>query len=475
VLLFDASTGAFSSPSQAFAIVSVLMPRGSQKTLKQFKDHFWNPIKAGQKYGAPLSAIHLKDTRIAEMNVWLAGVALRREKKQVKLDLPTKEDHVVFCALTPMQIRVYRRMLASYDIQSILVQKPDARGVMFRSFQAHRAEDGTFTACGPACPACLILPCITYLGKIANHLGLLQLEHVAGDPHEERYRALRSGNAVASEIAKDQVVKLQEELGGEPMEREAAKRERMRVLAKMCLADDADAIGGLYRHTSAMTPLMTSEETCGKLKALRALLKAWYRTKPRCKVLLFSNSTQMLDILTAFTTRQGYISRRIDGQTPQKRRSQIVKEFHQNAGIFLLLLSTKAGGVGLNLCAANVVVIFDPSWNPASVSAPSAQLLTLTCSTAHSSHRLAFCPALAGSPSSRSRLPHRPDAAVQDLPIDRCRMHRGAGLPETGLQAAADIGCTPPGDQAKTGASKCETIGRGRSSERKWEEDTSET
>jgi SNF2 family DNA or RNA helicase len=211
----------------------------------------------------------------------------------------------------------------------------------------------------------MILPCITYLGKIANHLGLLQLEHLAGDPQEERYRAARAGNEVALKLAQDRIRKQKEDLNDQPLSKEEAKRERARLLAKLSLGDDADAIGGIYR-SSALASLST-EDTCGKLKALRSLLRVWYRqTKPRCKVLLFSNSTQLLDIIGASITKQGYVHRRIDGTTPNKKRSQIVKEFHENDAIFLLLLSTKAGGVGLNLTCANIVVIMDPSWNPAS-------------------------------------------------------------------------------------------------------------
>ena len=43
----------------------------------------------------------------------------------------------------------------------------------------------------------------------------------------------------------------------------------------------------------------------------------------------------------------------------------MVDEFNQRAGIFIFLISTRAGGLGLNLTSANRVVIFDPSWNPA--------------------------------------------------------------------------------------------------------------
>ena len=57
--------------------------------------------------------------------------------------------------------------------------------------------------------------------------------------------------------------------------------------------------------------------------------------------------------------------RRLDGKTRGERRLDIVREFNTSPNIFLFLVSTKAGGVGLNLTSANIVIVFDPSWNPA--------------------------------------------------------------------------------------------------------------
>ncbi len=61
----------------------------------------------------------------------------------------------------------------------------------------------------------------------------------------------------------------------------------------------------------------------------------------------------------------GMAYRRLDGKTRGERRLDIVREFNTSPNIFLFLVSTKAGGVGLNLTSANIVIVFDPSWNPA--------------------------------------------------------------------------------------------------------------
>lgn len=261
-----------------------------------------------------------------------------------------------------VEIRCYNRLLESPDIQSILNNEVDPAGIMWRSFPAHYDESlGVYKEC-KVCPACLVLPAMSWLSKVANHLAMLQLDHRAGDPQEDLYHAQRDGNALAEEVARDALRRQREGRGCDALEEPAEKRERARQLAMLALGPDAEAIGGLYRGSPGSSLASASTvESCGKLKALRTLLRIWYREKrPRCKVLLFSNSTIALDLLEAMTVKAGYIHRRIDGQTPTKKRAQIVKEFHDNDAIFLLMLSTRAGGVGLNLTCANIVVIFDP-------------------------------------------------------------------------------------------------------------------
>ena len=62
---------------------------------------------------------------------------------------------------------------------------------------------------------------------------------------------------------------------------------------------------------------------------------------------------------------RGYVFCRLDGSTATRERQRLVDDFNKSSSLFIFLLSTRAGGVGLNITSANRVVIFDPNWNPA--------------------------------------------------------------------------------------------------------------
>ena len=79
-----------------------------------------------------------------------------------------------------------------------------------------------------------------------------------------------------------------------------------------------------------------------------------------------SVSFQLLDILEEFVISKGMVYSRLDGSTKAADRTRLVREFNLDPSISLCLVSTKAGGLGLNFTGANVVIIFDPNWNPSS-------------------------------------------------------------------------------------------------------------
>ncbi|KAI0541484.1 SNF2 family N-terminal domain-containing protein [Xylaria digitata] len=101
----------------------------------------------------------------------------------------------------------------------------------------------------------------------------------------------------------------------------------------------------------------------GKMQVLKALLGMW--KKLGHKTLLFSQTVQMLDILEQFVRDLGNIQYlRMDGKTPIKMRQVLVDKFNKTPDIDLFLLTTKVGGLGVNLTGANRVIIYDPDWNP---------------------------------------------------------------------------------------------------------------
>ncbi|RKF56840.1 DNA repair protein rhp54 [Erysiphe neolycopersici] len=103
----------------------------------------------------------------------------------------------------------------------------------------------------------------------------------------------------------------------------------------------------------------------GKMQVLdRMLARIRYDTND--KIVLISNYTQTLDMFDRLCRERNYGSLRLDGTMNVTKRQKLVDRFNDPEGNeFIFLLSSKAGGCGLNLIGANRLVLFDPDWNPA--------------------------------------------------------------------------------------------------------------
>ncbi|KAG7036308.1 Protein CHROMATIN REMODELING 8, partial [Cucurbita argyrosperma subsp. argyrosperma] len=129
------------------------------------------------------------------------------------------------------------------------------------------------------------------------------------------------------------------------------------VMRKICNHPDL-----LEREHSFQNPDYGNPERSGKMKVVEQVLKVWKEQGHR--VLLFTQTQQMLDILERFLVGGSYTYRRMDGGTPVKQRMALIDEFNNSSEVFIFILTTKVGGLGTNLTGANRVIIFDPDWNP---------------------------------------------------------------------------------------------------------------
>lgn len=102
---------------------------------------------------------------------------------------------------------------------------------------------------------------------------------------------------------------------------------------------------------------------CGKLQELAVLLRRLKLGGHRA--LIFTQMTKMLDVLEAFINLYGYTYMRLDGSTQPEDRQTLMQRFNTNPKIFLFILSTRSGGVGINLVGADTVIFYDSDWNPA--------------------------------------------------------------------------------------------------------------
>ncbi|MEJ1282582.1 DNA repair and recombination protein RAD54-like [Cricetulus griseus] len=103
----------------------------------------------------------------------------------------------------------------------------------------------------------------------------------------------------------------------------------------------------------------------GKMLVLDYIL-AMTRSRSSDKVVLVSNYTQTLDLFEKLCRARRYLYVRLDGTMSIKKRAKVVERFNSpSSPDFVFMLSSKAGGCGLNLIGANRLVMFDPDWNPA--------------------------------------------------------------------------------------------------------------
>ena len=104
-------------------------------------------------------------------------------------------------------------------------------------------------------------------------------------------------------------------------------------------------------------------ENSGKMQLLHKLLPKLQAKGSR--VLLFCQMTRVLDILEDYFRLTGFQYCRIDGNTEGERRDSQINEFNEEGSTkFIFLLSTRAGGLGINLATADIVILYDSDWNP---------------------------------------------------------------------------------------------------------------
>ncbi|EPS60728.1 hypothetical protein M569_14074, partial [Genlisea aurea] len=122
----------------------------------------------------------------------------------------------------------------------------------------------------------------------------------------------------------------------------------------------------LFQGAEPGPPYSTGEhliENAGKMVLLDKLLP---KLKERdSRVLIFSQMTRLLDILEDYLMYRGYYYCRIDGNTGGEDRDASIEAFNKpGSEKFVFLLSTRAGGLGINLATADVVILYDSDWNP---------------------------------------------------------------------------------------------------------------
>ncbi|KAK9478913.1 P-loop containing nucleoside triphosphate hydrolase protein [Lipomyces japonicus] len=268
------------------------------------------PLKAGQSHDASLQELSIGRTIAKNLvNNLLPRFFLRRTKELIADQLPKKRDMAVFCPLSKLQEIAYENYIA-----------PEERSRMEVLIQPCTCNNaGTCESCVEMAKADgehFFVKCINSL-KFANHLAYII-------PRNEDAPEIRN---------KDMTV------------------------FKKCLPDQWER---LFKREPILN--YSDPQLCGKWIVLNNFLKVWKQEGD--KVLIFSYSTRLLRMLDSLLTNHGYSFCYLDGSMSYRLRQEEVDKFNNDPNQFIFLLSTRAGGLGLNIVSANRVVIWDPNWNP---------------------------------------------------------------------------------------------------------------
>ncbi|EEQ32857.1 hypothetical protein McanMca71_003284 [Microsporum canis] len=280
-----------------------------------WKSTICEPLKVGQSHDATVYQLSRarKTARKLVKNL-LPAFFLRRMKSLIADQLPKKSDRVVFCPLTETQSDAYENFLDS-DIIDYIKNSSD------------HCSCGSGKKAGWCCRMFLpqggkwqsyVFPAISNLQKLSNHLAILIPQPM------------------------------------DPKDKQAKDLEMLQIAVP-------DQWRELYRTRGSIINY-SNPEFCGKWKVLKKLLKWWHTNGD--KVLIFSHNVRLLKMLQMLFNHTSYNVSYLDGAMSYEERANVVNSFNSDPRQFVFLISTKAGGVGLNITSANKVVVVDPNWNP---------------------------------------------------------------------------------------------------------------
>ncbi|KAI0663601.1 SNF2 family N-terminal domain-containing protein [Cubamyces menziesii] len=286
----------------------------------------------------------LAQQRVSRAKKMMTPFVLRRRKDQVLQDLPKKTERIEWCDMTPLQKSIYNDALQRsrktiFDVEKDGTETPDPP-----------ATNGRGKAPKKKTRANARTKDKMYLENSSNVL--MDLRKAASHPMLFRRR-----------YTDDMLTSIAKLLLKEP---DFKKRGAVFDYVKEDMEVMTDAELQSFCATYKSLRRFLQDEDCymqaGKIRVLLKLLDQYQKEGRR--ILIFSQFTQILDIIQKVLDIKKVKYLVLTGSTPVDVRQTLVDEFTEDESIPVFLLSTKAGGMGINLTAASVVIMFDQDFNP---------------------------------------------------------------------------------------------------------------
>ncbi|KAL8944202.1 MAG: hypothetical protein Q9216_000626 [Gyalolechia sp. 2 TL-2023] len=296
--------------SELVSLLAFIMPQIFKEHSENLDMIFSQKAKTTNEGNAAL----LSTQRISRARSMMAPFVLRRKKHQVLKHLPPKTRRVEWCELSPNQAKVYN--------------SERARGLKVIADRAAGKKVGNETA-----------NVMMSLRKASIHPLLFRRVY------DDKVLAKMARDCLGEEEFKNSQYEL--------------------CLEDMSVMMDFELQRFCERYSATMSKYRLKNDEwmdSGKVTKLAGLLTGFKDNRDR--VLVFSQFVMVMDILEDVMETLGMRFFRLDGRTKIDERQDMIDQFYADEEITVFLLSTKAGGAGINLACANKVVIFDSSFNP---------------------------------------------------------------------------------------------------------------
>ncbi|XP_059628567.1 protein CHROMATIN REMODELING 20 isoform X2 [Cornus florida] len=303
----------------------------------EFRNRFQNPIENGQHTNSTADDVKVMNQRSHILYEYLKGFIQRMDMNVVKKDLPPKTVFVIAVKLSPLQRKLYKRFL---DVHGFTNEKISSEKIQKRCFFAGYQA----------------------LAQIWNHPGILQL--MKDKDYGKREDAVE--NFLADDSSSDDNIDYNMVTGAEKLR---SRNEFLQRKSESFLHED-------WWNDLLQKKNYKEVDYSGKMVLLLDILTM--SSNVGDKALVFSQSLSTLDLIEFYLSKfpqqgkkgkcwkQGKDWYRLDGRTECSERQKLVERFNEpsNRRVKCTLISTRAGSLGINLHAANRVIIVDGSWNP---------------------------------------------------------------------------------------------------------------
>jgi len=348
--------------SELWSLLNFLLPEAFSD-LEHFQSMFdFSDVQDKDGHKQLMSTERQKRT-IASLHAILKPFLLRRVKNDVETNLPKKREYILYAPLTPVQKDLYRKIKDS-DIRKYLEEKAVERiGAKLEDSRVsevkgkkRKAGSGVSTPNKSAKSSRGSTPA----GSIRSGRSSRRQNYAEVSDHE--YFQQLEQSSESEEVDEEEQKQRDRESTLAQARKEVSQKKLQNPVMQLRLACNSP-----HHFSWPWAPDADPDESLvtesGKMVMLDRLVP--YLFSKGHKVLIFSQFSKQLDILEDWATiLRGWPVCRIDGAVKQEDRSDQIDAFNTQKDHQLFLLSTRAGGLGINLTSADTVILFDSDWNP---------------------------------------------------------------------------------------------------------------